>query len=73
MRKFIIGVIAALLVLSSCASTGPSEREQDSVRSALMQDDIVSAVNTINGALDSYNDQAVYDLDIGMLCFYGRD
>ena len=43
MRKFIIGVIAALLVLSSCASTGPSEREQDSVRSALMQDDIVSA------------------------------
>lgn len=73
MRKFIIGAIAVLLVLSSCASTGPSEREQDSVRSALMQDDIVSAVNTINGALDSYNDQAVYDLDIGMLCFYGRD
>ena len=73
MRKFIIGMIAVLLVLSSCASTGPSEREQDSVRTALMQDDIVSAVNMINGALESYNDQAVYDLDIGMLCFYGRD
>ena len=29
MRKFIIGAIAVLLVLSSCASTGPSEREQD--------------------------------------------
>lgn len=71
--KFVAVMVASLLVLFSCASTGPTEEQQDSIETALVQGNTMQALAELDAAIESYSEQAVYDLDYGMLSFYNGD
>ncbi len=72
MRKNIIltCIISILLILTSCATTAPGEREQNIIKQSLINGDTAAAVSALVSSSDSYNDEAVYNLDYGMLEFY---
>ena len=71
--KFVAVMVASLLVLFSCASTGPTEEQQDAIETALVQGNTMQALAELDAAIESYSEQAVYDLDYGMLSFYNGD
>ncbi len=74
MKKLLIVLcLIPLLFLSSCATTSPSEKEEDAIKSALIKDDTAAALAALASAKESYNDESVYNLDYGMLSFYNGD
>lgn len=68
-----IAVIASVMLLFSCATTGPSDKQQDAIETALMQGNTAVALAELDAAMETYSEQAVYDLDYGMLSFYNGD
>ena len=68
-----IAVIASVMLLFSCATTGPSDKQQDAIETALMQGNTAVALAELDAAMETYSEQAVYDLDYGILSFYNGD